>query len=104
MTKPSLPDDIKALDKRIRALKQKQDPSSKPISSAQLFWKNAFQIATEFIAPVFVGISIGYLLDKCFNTRILLVFILAIFGLAAGMLNVYRAAQRIEKDIKKADN
>jgi ATP synthase protein I len=101
MTKPSLPNDIKELDNRIRALKQKQDPSSKPISSAQLFWKNAFQIATEFIAPVFVGISIGYLLDKCFNTRILFVFIWAIFGLAAGMLNMWRAAKQMEKDINR---
>ena len=104
MTKTNLPNDIKELDNRIRALKQKQNPRAKSMSSTQLFWKNAFQMATEFIAPVFVGISIGYLLDKCFNTRILFVFILAIFGLAAGMLNVYRAAQRIEKDIKKADN
>lgn len=61
------------------------------------------RIAAEFVAPVFVGISIGYLLDKCFDTRIFFVLILAIFGLAAGMLNVYRAAKQIEKDIDRSE-
>ena len=94
-----LPQDIKQLDKRIQKLKQKR-AAHKTASSVQM-WAKALRLATDFVAPVFVGISIGYLLDKCFNTRILFVFIWAVFGLAAGMLNMWRAAQSLQKDINK---
>ena len=96
-----LPHDIQQLDKRIQNLRQKQKrPHKKSTSSVQI-WAKALRLATDFVAPVFVGISIGYLLDKCFNTRILFVFVWAAFGLAAGMLNIWRAAQNMEKDINK---
>jgi ATP synthase protein I len=95
-----LPQDIKQLDKRIQKLKQKR-AAHKTASSGVQMWAKALRLATDFVAPVFVGISIGYLLDKCFNTRILFVFIWAVFGLAAGMLNMWRAAQSLQKDIHK---
>ena len=68
-------------------------------ATAVKFWENAVRIAAEFVAPIFIGICVGYVLDKCFDTRIIFMLILAIFGLAAGMLNVYRTARQIEKDI-----
>ena len=95
-----LPQDIEQLDKRIQKLKQRQVVRKKTTSGVQM-WAKALRLATDFVAPVFVGISIGYLLDKCFNTRILFVFIWAVFGLAAGMLNMWRAAQGLQKDINK---
>ncbi len=95
------PSDIEQLDQRIRKLKQKQNIATPKTNSRYAFCFKALRLATDFIAPVFVGISIGYLLDKCFNTRILFVFIWAVFGLAAGMLNIWRAAKNMEKDINR---
>lgn len=92
------PDDIQAIDKRIARLQQKQKEKAHHSTVAK-FWENAVRMAAEFVAPVFIGICVGYLLDKCFDTRIIFMLVLAIFGLAAGMLNVYRAAKQIEKDI-----
>ena len=89
------------LEKRIEQFKQKQAAKKQP-SAAAKFAENAMRVAAEFIAPVFIGISIGYLLDKCFDTRIIFMLILANFGLAAGMLNVYRAAKQIERDIDRS--
>lgn len=96
-----LPSDIEQLEQRIQKLKQQQDRGTKQAPSRYAFCFKALRLATDFIAPVFVGISIGYLLDKCFNTRILFVFIWAVFGLAAGMLNMWRAAKNMEKDINR---
>jgi ATP synthase protein I len=95
--------DIADIDARIKKLRQKHKKSEHKKSKTAKLWENAVRIAAEFVAPVFVGISIGYLLDKCFDTRIFFMLILAIFGLAAGMLNVYRAAKQIEKDIDRSE-
>lgn len=95
--------DIADIDARIEQLKKKQKKDEHKKSQAAKFWENAVRIAAEFVAPVFVGMSVGYLLDKCFDTRIIFMLILAIFGLAAGMLNVYRAARQIEKDIDRSE-
>lgn len=95
--------DITDIDARIAQLKQKQAISKHQKSQTAKFWENAVRVAAEFVAPIFVGISVGYLLDKCFDTRIFFMLILAIFGLAAGMLNVYRAAKQMEKDIHRSE-
>ncbi len=92
------PADIQAIDSRIAQLKQKQEEKPQKATAVK-FWENAVRIAAEFVAPIFIGICVGYVLDKCFDTRIIFMLILAIFGLAAGMLNVYRTARQIEKDI-----
>lgn len=92
------PEDIASIERRIARMRQKQKRKNPP-SAIGNFLKNAMRVATEFVAPIFIGISIGYVLDKCFDTRIVFMLIMAIFGLAAGMLNVYRAAQQIERDM-----
>lgn len=96
-----IPSDLKQLDRRIQEFKKSHSAAEKKVPAQHGLWFKSLRLATDFIAPVFVGISIGYLLDKCFNTRILFVFIWAIFGLAAGMLNMWRAAKQMEKDINR---
>ncbi len=94
-----LPQDIAEMDARIAALKDKKNPPKRQSSTVAKYLQNALRIATEFVSPIFIGICIGYLLDKCFDTRIIFMLILAIFGLLAGMQNVYRAAKQMDKDI-----
>ena len=95
--------DIEEIDKRIRNLKEKQQKSGKdnnasPIKDAVA---NAFRIGTEFIAAVLVGICIGFTLDKIFGTKVVFLLVLSLFGCMAGMLNVYRSAQEMDKNIQK---
>ena len=94
------PKDIEDIDARIARFKSKQT-AKKEHSELAKFWENAVRAAAEFIAPIFIGISVGYVLDKCFDMRIFFMLVLAIFGLAAGMLNVYRLAKQIEKEVER---
>ena len=63
------------------------------------FMGNAFKLGTELVAAVGVGTIIGFILDSWFGTKPWLIIILFFLGAAAGMLNVIRAANRMqEKD------
>ncbi len=91
-----IPKDLQELSERIKNLKQKraaQSRKKKPITS----WQYAFQVVSDFVSPVIVGLCLGYFLDKWFDTRVIFMLILAILGCIAGTLNVYRITQ---KDIK----
>ena len=56
-----------------------------------------FKISTEIIAALVVGVGIGLIVDKFFNTKPFGLIIFFIFGAIAGFLNVYRVMRRIEK-------
>ena len=63
------------------------------------FMGNAFKLGTELVAAVGVGTIIGFILDSWFGTKPWLIIIFFFLGAAAGMLNVIRAANRMqEKD------
>ncbi len=61
----------------------------------------ALKISTELVAAVVVGTTIGYILDNWFDTKPLLIICFFIMGVTAGILNVFRAAKRIEKNLSK---
>ena len=50
----------------------------------------ALKIGTELVAAVFVGSTIGFLLDNWFDTKPLLMICFFFMGVAAGILNVFR--------------
>ena len=62
------------------------------------FMGNAFKLGTELVAAVGVGTIIGFILDTWFGTKPWLIIIFFFLGAAAGMLNVIRAANRMQKD------
>ena len=62
------------------------------------FMGNAFKIGTELVAAVAVGTIIGFILDTLFDTKPWLIIIFFFLGAAAGMLNVIRAANRMQKE------
>lgn len=55
----------------------------------------AFRLTTELVAGVFVGGFIGWALDRWLGTTPWLMMVFFFIGVAAGILNVYRAAQQI---------
>ena len=64
-----------------------------------IFMGSAFKLGTELVAAVAVGTIIGFILDSWFDTKPWLIIIFFFLGTAAGMLNVFRAAKRMqEKD------
>ena len=74
--------------------KQVQSDSEKRGS----FMGNAFKLGTELVAAVGVGTIIGFILDSWFGTKPWLIIIFFFLGAAAGMLNVIKAANRMQKE------
>ena len=62
------------------------------------FMGNAFKLGTELVAAVAVGTIIGFILDTWFDTKPWLIIIFFFLGAAAGMLNVVRTANRMQKE------
>jgi ATP synthase protein I len=62
------------------------------------FMGSAFKLGTELVAAVVVGTIIGFILDNWFDTKPWLIIIFFFLGAAAGMLNVIRTANRMQKE------
>ena len=91
-----IPDDFKTRLK-IAKSKLKNDLDSDK-NKRGTFMGNAFKLGTELVAAVAVGTIIGFILDSWFGTKPWLIIIFFFLGVAAGMLNVVRAANKMQKD------
>ena len=91
----TIPEDFKTRLKiaKSKIKKEVQDLDEKKGS----FMGNAFKLGTELVAAVAVGTIIGFILDSWFGTKPWLIIIFFFLGAAAGMLNVIRAANRMQK-------
>ena len=67
-------------------------------SAAQMQGMNrAIRLGAEFIAAILVGSGIGFLLDSWLGTRPWLMLVMLLVGFAAGILNVVRSADEMNK-------
>ena len=73
------------------------DEKSRGSNAASL--GKALKISTELVAAVFVGSTIGFLLDNWFDTKPLLTICFFFMGVAAGILNVFKSAKRMHKKL-----
>jgi len=62
------------------------------------FMGSAFKLSTELVAAVAVGTIIGFILDSWFDTKPWFIIIFFFLGTAAGILNVIRTANRMQKE------
>ena len=62
------------------------------------FIGSAFKLGTELVAAVAVGTIIGFILDSWFDTKPWLMIIFFFLGTVAGILNVIRTANRMQKE------
>ena len=62
------------------------------------FMGSAFKLGTELVAAVAVGTIFGFILDSWFGTKPWLIIIFFFLGAAAGMLNVIKTANRMQKE------
>lgn len=69
---------------------------------------SAFGIATrltaELVSGLVVGSLIGWLLDKVFDTSPIMLVVFFVFGAAAGVVNVFRAARQMNEKREDQDN
>jgi len=86
---------LKIAKKNIKVIEEKKSGSN-----ATSFGK-ALKISTEFVSAIVVGSTIGFLLDNWFDTKPLLTICFFFMGVAAGILNVFRTAKKMQK---KLDN
>ena len=92
----TIPEDFKTRLKiaKSKIKKQLDDDNEKRGS----FMGSAFKLGTELVAAVAVGTIIGFILDTLFDTKPWLIIIFFFLGAAAGMLNVIRAGNRMQKE------
>jgi ATP synthase protein I len=92
----TIPEDFKTRLKiaKSKIKKEVQDLDEKKGS----FMGNAFKLGTELVAAVVVGTIIGFILDSWFDTKPWLIITFFFLGAAAGILNVIRAAKRMQKE------
>ena len=57
----------------------------------------AFKLSTELVSAVAVGTIIGFILDKTFGTKPLLILIFFFVGVIAGIMNVIKSAKKMQK-------
>ena len=80
-----------------KQMKRKENDGRYDDEKRRSFMGSAFKLGTELVAAVAVGTIIGFILDTLFDTKPWLIIIFFFLGSAAGMLNVIRAAERMQK-------
>ncbi len=64
----------------------------------------ASRLVVELVAGLVVGIGIGWVLDRIFDTGPVLLIIFFLLGAGAGMVNVVRAAAQIDAAAQRDQN
>ena len=92
----TIPEDFKTRLKIAKSkIKKQLDNDNEKRGS---FMGGAFKLGTELVAAVAVGTIIGFILDTLFDTKPWLIIIFFFLGAVAGILNVIRAANRMQKE------
>ncbi len=94
----TIPEDFKTRLKIAKSKIKKQVESESEKKGS--FMGSAFKLGTELVAAVAVGTIIGFILDSWFGTKPWLIIIFFFLGTAAGILNVIRTANRMQKENK----
>ena len=92
----TIPEDFKT---RLKIAKSKIEKKLQSDSEKKgSFMGSAFKLGTELVAAVSVGTIIGFILDSWFDTKPWLIIIFFFLGTAAGILNVIRTANKMQKE------
>ena len=85
---------------RLKIAKEKLKKHSNNLNDSEnsSFMGSAFKLGTELVSAVAVGTIIGFILDNWFDTKPWLIIIFFFLGAAAGILNVIRTANRMQKE------
>jgi len=89
--------DLKEISTRLKIAKKKIEKENRGSNAASL--GKALKISTELVAAVVVGSTIGFLLDNWFDTKPLLIICFFIMGVAAGIMNVFKSAKKMQNKL-----
>ena len=91
--------DLEDLKTRLKIAKSKFQKQNSESSDKKkgIFLGNAFKLGTELVSAVVVGTIIGFILDNWFDTKPILIIVFFLFGAAAGIMNVFKAAKRMQE-------
>jgi ATP synthase protein I len=92
------PDPLSRLGERIEELRRQRDKARGPAGAddaPQGALGAAMRIGIELVAALCVGLGLGWVFDHVFGTRPWGLIVFFFVGAAAGMVNVFRAAQRM---------
>ena len=92
---------LKEISTRLEIAKKKikKDQKNNKGSNAASLGK-ALKISTELVAAVIVGSTIGFILDNSFDTKPLLTICFFFIGVAAGILNVFKSAKKMNENLR----
>ena len=92
----TIPEDFKT---RLKIAKSKiKNQVKSDMEKKGSFMGSAFKLGTELVAAEAVGTIIGFILDNWFGTKPWLIIIFFFLGAVAGLLNVIRTANRMQKE------
>lgn len=72
-------------------------PERKPLSETMRTLGALSTVGFSFVLAIVIGVAAGYFLDRWLGTSPWFFFLFFLFGLAAGILNVYRTAGKFLK-------
>ena len=91
---------LEKISTRLEIAKKKiKNVQNDNISSNAASLGKALKISTELVAAVVVGSTIGFILDNWFDTKPLLTICFFFMGVAAGILNVFKSAKKMNKKL-----
>lgn len=94
------PDDLRALGSRLDEVRQRD--RARKVQPPPTSLGVAFRFSTELFVALIVGAAMGWGLDRLFHTSPVFILVLGVFGLAAGVRNVARAAKEINAQMVAA--
>ena len=74
-----------------------EDPAAASVTKNMSGWNRGMRLGSEFVAAILVGAGIGYLLDSWLKTGPWLMLVMLLVGFAAGVLNVIRSAEEMNR-------
>ena len=100
---PGDDDRLKALEIRLQAARARGKQAEKPASRGVVLGK-AFRLVSELVIGLVIGGAIGWYLDRWLGTTPIMLLIFFVLGVAAGVLNVVRAAKSFEAEVSQDEN
>ena len=86
------------IEERLRKAREKRGEDVRQVDAPNSKLGIAFRLVTELLAAVIVGGAIGWGLDRFLGTGPFLLIVMFMAGVAAGIFNVVRTAQQMNRD------
>jgi ATP synthase protein I len=89
------------IDRRLSEAKARHAPKADTRQRGQAMGQG-LRIAVELVVGVGFGAVVGWWLDGFFNTQPWLMIVMVLLGFTAGMMNIIRIAQRLQREAEAA--